>query len=115
MDHMLLPALVVVPLLAGLLLAPLFKRGQEAGVKFVAFAWTLVVFALSLVAASKFDWNNTDKVQLTKTVEWVHDFGLNFSFGVDSLSLWLVLLTTFLMPLVVLGSFSAVKERSKEF
>ena len=50
----------------------------------------------------------------TSSIPWVGAFGLNFSFGIDAISLWLIVLTTGLMPLVVLGSFSAVAERVKE-
>ncbi len=40
---------------------------------------------------------------------------LNFSYGIDAISLWLVLLTTFLMPLVILGSRTAVEKRFREY
>src|SRR5689334_7305821 len=106
-NKLLLPSLVLLPLVLGLLLATL-PRGKDAVVKKLAFLWTLVVFALSLVAACRFDWSTTvipqlnlaatATTQLKSNIAWVPQFGLNFGFGVDSLSLWLVLLTTFLMP-----------------
>lgn len=48
-------------------------------------------------------------------ISWVEEFGLRFSMGMDSISLWLVMLTTFLMPLVILGSRTAVEHRHREF
>ncbi len=80
-----------------------------------ALLTTLLTLAVSLVAAAGFDWTVADYVQLTTELTWVAGFGLKFGFGVDSISLWLALLTTFLMPLTVLGSFSAVRERQREF
>lgn len=80
-----------------------------------ALLTTLLTLAVSLLAAAGFDWNIADYVQLTTELTWVAGFGLKFGFGVDSISLWLALLTTFLMPLTVLGSFAAVRERQREF
>jgi len=42
-------------------------------------------------------------------------FGISLKLGADSVSLWLILLTTFLMPLCVWGSFTAITERLKEY
>src|SRR5262245_24651736 len=111
-NKFLLPSLVLLPLVLGLLLTTI-PRGKDEVVKKLAFLWTLVLFALSLVVALRFDWSpdKTASLQFGSELPWVPQFGLKFGFGVDSISLWLVLLTTFLMPLVVLGSFSAVKER----
>src|SRR6202041_1722542 len=39
----------------------------------------------------------------------------SFSLGVNKLSIWLVLLTTFLQPLVILSSFESITERQREY
>jgi NADH-quinone oxidoreductase subunit M len=52
---------------------------------------------------------------MTGFIPWVSTLGLEFSVGVDSIATWLVLLTTFLMPIIVFGSFSAVTERQRAF
>src|SRR6185369_13715692 len=41
--------------------------------------------------------------------------GLSFSLGIDSISLWLILLTVLLMPLAVAASFGSIHERQKEY
>jgi NADH-quinone oxidoreductase subunit M len=47
---------------------------------------------------------------------WAIDsIGFTFSLGMDSVSLWLVLLTVLLMPLAVLASFESIKDRPKEY
>ena len=53
-------------------------------------------------------------MQLIERVAWMPGFGIQYIVGIDGISLFLVLLTTFLMPLAVLASWS-VRERVKEY
>ena len=46
---------------------------------------------------------------------WLPDWGISYHVGIDGLSLWLVILTTFLTPLALLGSWSSIDRRVKEF
>ncbi|MFA7235597.1 MAG: NADH-quinone oxidoreductase subunit M [Phycisphaeraceae bacterium] len=112
----LLPLLVLIPLLCGFGVA-LLPKGKNAVVKGFALLSTLVVFAASVCLCLRFDWSGSapGTPQFFYNAPWFTDFGVNFRFGVDSISLWLVMLTTFLMPVTVLGSFSAVTNRAKEF
>lgn len=112
----LLPLLVLIPLLCGFGVA-LLPQGKNAVVKGFALLSTLVVFAASICLCLRFDWSGSapGNAQFFYNAPWFTDFGVNFRFGVDSISLWLVMLTTFLMPITVLGSFSAVTTRVKEF
>jgi NADH-quinone oxidoreductase subunit M len=48
-------------------------------------------------------------------VPWVDALGIHFKMGVDGLSLWLILLTTFLMPIVFLSSWNAIDKKVREF
>lgn len=116
-ERVLVPMMVLIPLLGGLLLlAPLRIFGKSSVVRQFAMINTLVTFAISLMVLALFDIDGDNAIQLQSTGTWIPQFGLSFGFGIiDSLSLWLVLLTTFLMPLVMLGSFAAITERVKEF
>ena len=42
-------------------------------------------------------------------------FGITYSVGVDGITLWLVLLTTLLLPIVVLSSYNYIKDRIREY
>jgi len=106
-----LAILMLMPLVLGLALFVLPRR--RAGVW--ALAVTAGTFAVSLAVAGRFDWGDTARTQLAVTWPWVRTFGMSFGFGVDSISLWLVMLTTALSPLAVLGSWSAIREREREF
>ena len=111
---LMLVLLVAMPLLSGVVLV-LLPDLTKSMVRVFSLLATLATFVLSLIGACFFDWSNPAALSFVKSVEWVGAFGLQFGFGVNAISMWLVLLTTFLMPLVVLGSFSAIQDRVKEF
>jgi NADH-quinone oxidoreductase subunit M len=88
------------PALAALLV--LLLKGQSA--KKVAFVAALVEFALALYATAGFT-TETVAPQFALDIPWVASAGINFSIGMDGISLLMVLLTTFLVPLIILSSF----------
>src|SRR5882757_3453150 len=50
-----------------------------------------------------------------RDIQWIASPNIHFHLGIDGISLWLVLLTTFLTPLCVLISWNSIHERVKEF
>ncbi|GAA4371625.1 NADH-quinone oxidoreductase subunit M [Hymenobacter koreensis] len=96
---MLTALLLIWPVAAALLLH--FVRGNAA--RALAFGASLVELALALYMAFTFVPNS--QVQFELNYPWLIDAGINFHIGVDGLSLLLVLLTTFLVPLILLASF----------
>lgn len=80
--------------------------------------WTLLgslfTFGLSIILYQRFHTIGPD-FQLTETFEWIPALGTSYSVGIDGVSLWLILLTTFLMPIVILSSFNAIESRRKEY
>jgi NADH-quinone oxidoreductase subunit M len=71
-----------------------------------AFFWSLKIFAL-------FD-GADGEMQLAERVPWMPGFGIEYFVAIDGISLFLVLLTTFLMPIAILASRS-VTEKVKEY
>ncbi len=106
--------LVLIPLLSGLLL-PLLAGNDPEKIKTFTLGITVINFFMSLLLLVGYDFSNSAEYGLVFNTEWFSSLGLTFSFGVDSISIWLILLTTFLMPIVILGSYSAVTERVREF
>jgi len=107
--------LVILPLLAAavmLLPAPWFGDRKNAWA--YALVATAVSFVVSLLVALRFDFGAAG-MQMAGQIAWVPAFGLSFSYGIDAISLWLILLTTFLMPITVLASLTAVGRRCREF
>lgn len=79
-----------------------------------AFAGSLLVFLVSLKLYFEYDPSGAE-FQFIENTEWIPGLGVNYSVGMDGISLWLLLLTTFLSPLVILASYNGVEEREKEF
>lgn len=115
MHDALLPLLILLPLLGGLAVA-LLPAERPASTRAFALLNTTMTFVVSLIAASPgiFQWHETG-FQLESHVPWIDAFGLHFRFGVDTIAMWLVLLTTFLMPLVILGASRSIRQRHREF
>lgn len=91
--------LIALPLVSAILL--LFMQGEST--KKIAFTATLIELGLALMAVAQF---TTDaSVQFAVNFPWVASAGINFSLGMDGISLLLVILTTFLMPWIVLSTF----------
>lgn len=65
---------------------------------------TLITFFLSLKFLAGFE--ETAAYQFRETYPWIASFGVTYDVGIDGISLWLVLLTTFIMPIVVIASTS---------
>jgi NADH-quinone oxidoreductase subunit M len=112
----LLSLIVFLPLLwaAVGLLIPVGNDGGRTTLRAWTLLGSLVTLALSLVLYTDYQPNGAE-FQLTESVEWLPALGISYSVGIDGISLWLILLTTCLMPIAILGSFTAVEERVREY
>ena len=72
--------------------------------RWFALGITLVTFLLSLGIVLGFDKTTADPQLVTK-LQWIQELGVSYHIGVDGISLWLVLLTTFLMPGAIMASW----------
>src|ERR1041385_3607481 len=106
----LLSFILFFPALAALLML-FMPNGENKLLRWFTFGASLIPFALSLVAWFQFQ---ADKLgfQFEETYIWYAAIGSSLHLGVDGLSLTMVLLTTILMPLGVLASFS-INDRVK--
>jgi len=73
--------------------------------RWVALCTTLVTFALSLALLADFD-TGVAGFQSKTALAWIPEWGVGYVTGVDGISLWMIMLTTFLMPLGVLASWT---------
>jgi NADH-quinone oxidoreductase subunit M len=104
-----LPALVALILL-------FFPRGSDKAIKKVAFLGSLATFILSLHLAYRFD-AVLGHMQFEESIPWIRagTFRINHHLGIDGISLFLVILTTFLTPLAILCSYESITKRVKPF
>ena len=116
--------MVTWPLLSFLIFAPLvgaalifIQRGEEATIarsaRWIALWTTLIVFAFSLILWFNFDRSSAD-FQFVEKLSWIGE-GITYHLGVDGVSVPLILLTTFLMPICILASWESIGTRVREF
>ncbi|MBI2369871.1 MAG: NADH-quinone oxidoreductase subunit M [Deltaproteobacteria bacterium] len=109
----LLTAVVFLPLVgAGVLLFA--DRAREQTLRQTALGASALTFLLSLPLYFRFD-AGLAGMQFVERAPWIPQWGIAYHLGVDGISLFLVLLTTFLTPLALLASWSAITARVKEF
>ncbi len=108
---MLLSLITFLPMLIGVLL--LFFRGEKI-VRITALVFALAEFFLSLIVLKNFD-AGTVNLQFVEKFNWIPSFGIHYYLGLDGLSLWLILLTTFLTPLIILASWNSIDKKIPAF
>jgi len=115
MNWPILSVVIFLPLLGALLVA-LLVRGNErlarGTARWIALWATLVTFAISLVLVWRFD-SSSAEFQFVEKYNWL---GIaSYHLGVDGISLPFVILTTALMPICILASWTAIQTRVKEY
>src|SRR6266480_4310554 len=98
---------------AGALLFLFYDREHARSIRISALIFTFLAFVFSLYLVARFDSSNPD-FQYGLKVPWIRSLGIDYSMGVDGISLFLILLTTLLTPLSVLASWS-IQNRLKEY
>ena len=104
-----LSILVLLPLAGGLLVLLLGRR-RDGLARQLALVVSLATFALSLVLWLRFDATSA-AYQFVERHGWLPDFGISYHLGIDGISLWLVILTTFLTPVSLLCSWQSIERR----
>ena len=114
-DIPILSLTIFLPLLGAIVIL-LIKDDENSinNIKKVAL-WTSVgVFLLSLFIWLQFDSSNSG-YQFQEKFRWFNDFNFYYHIGIDGISLFMVILSTFLTPLCILASWESIKKRVKEY
>ena len=117
MTSNLLTIITLLPL-AGAIVLLFFARSEkpnETALKWTALLFSVATFVVSL--ALPYGFNKAAGLQFETNVEWINafNFGVRYHVAVDGLSLWLVILTTFLVPLALISSWNSIHKRLREF
>lgn len=113
MESWILTILTFLPL-AGVLILLLVQSGRYRLVKITALTVSLLNALFSLYVYLNFAVDSPD-MQFVVNHAWIKSLGINYHLGIDGISLFLVLLTTFLTPLAILSSWSAITQKVKGF
>jgi len=112
LDHAILTLVTFIPA-AGALLLLVFPR-RHRDIRLFSLVVSLLAFILSLHLPVHFQ-RTQPGFQYEINVSWIPTPNIHYHMGIDGISMWLLVLTTFLTPLCVLISWRSIRERVKEF
>jgi len=113
METTLLSWIIFSPMIFALV-ALLSPKSFEGSLRKLLLVQTLVGVLLSLVLYSQFD-GNFSGPQLLHLVPWLPDWGLNYIVSIDGISLPLVMLTAFVSPVAILGTWPQGELKKEKF
>lgn len=108
-----LSGLILCPLLGSIILF-VIPDPRIRLIRSIGLCTSLITFLYSLLFWIQFD-NSTAKFQFVETIRWLPYSNINFYIGIDGISLFFVVLTTFLIPICILVGWSSIKSYKKEY
>ena len=114
-DWPLLSVIIFLPLIGGFII--LIIKEDPVGIiniRRAAFWTSIGTFILSCLLWLQFDSSNRS-YQFVEKISWFEDLNFNYHIGVDGISLFMILLSTFLTPLCILASWKSIQKRIKEY
>lgn len=103
-----LSLMILFPVLVAFFLLPIRKTEF---IKYISFSASMFIFIFSLLTFI----NVNDLSIYDEKYTWISSIGINIYFGVDNLSMLMVILTNFLMPLAILSSYSYITHNIKKY
>lgn len=88
---------------------------QEGQLKWLTLGFTVVNFVVSLALLLETHVASASGFYFEKNIPWIKAINTNYHVGIDGLSLWLVILTTFIMPIAVISTWHSVEKRATAF
>jgi NADH-quinone oxidoreductase subunit M len=118
MQQYLLTILILLPVVGAAAVAAhgFAPYARRTHYRWIALLFSLVTFAVSLLLLSRpVGFGASSAFHFVQDVPWVEAIGAHYHVGVDGMSLWLVLLTTLLVPVAILSSWTSVEKREPAF
>jgi NADH-quinone oxidoreductase subunit M len=119
LTHLILSILIWLPIIGGTAVLIVGDDGDAAssraeGMRVLVLLVSLLTFVLSVFVYSSFDTTTAD-MQFVERFEWIPTFNVYYYLGVDGISAPLILLTTFMTPLVVIAGWDSIKTRPAQY
>ena len=108
-----LDIVILLPLI-GFLVTLFIPRGNPSHVRSFTVTWALITFLVSIGLICGFN-SDTAGLQFENNFIWIANPQIHYHVGIDGISLWLIMLSTFLTPIAIMVSWRAIKDRPKEF
>jgi NADH-quinone oxidoreductase subunit M len=103
-----------IPLAGALLIVFLVPKEKTGTIKALATAFAAIDFVVSLPLWWAFE-RGRDGFQFVEKASWIPSLGVSYHFGIDGISLILILLTTLVGLIAIYSSYSAITDRQKEY
>ena len=111
----LLSVIIFLPLIGSLIIVFIKEDSiSSINIRWAALWTSIGTFVLSFLLWIQFD-NNNSSYQFVEKINWFDDFNFYYHIGVDGISLFMILLSTFLTPLCILASWKSIQVRVKEY
>jgi NADH-quinone oxidoreductase subunit M len=106
-----------IPLIGAIVILFFVRKENGTAIRYTATIFAVVDFIVSLYLWFNFDPHGTGAhlFQFRETYTWIPSLGVQYDFGIDGISLLLILLTTFMGIIAVVSSYSAIDHRQKEY
>ncbi|MBI04812.1 MAG: NADH-quinone oxidoreductase subunit M [Pelagibacteraceae bacterium] len=111
----LLSVIIFLPLLGSFIILFIKEdKSSISNIRLAALSTSLAVFFLSILLWVQFDYENPH-YQFQEKYLWFEDFNFFYHIGIDGISLFMIILCTFLTPLCIISSWNNIKFRVKEY
>jgi NADH-quinone oxidoreductase subunit M len=112
-DWPILSVLIWLPIAGGIATLALGERAIVLG-RWIALIATAVTFGLSTLLYTNFD-TSTAQMQFLEERDWIPAFNALYALGVDGISMPLIILTTFITPLVVIAGWAVIEKKPAQY
>ena len=102
------------PIVFGVLLLSFGRDEHANAVRWFALIGAVVSFLLTLPLYAQFD-TSTAAMQFAENLPWIDRFNVRYHLGIDGISLWFVLLTSFITVVVVIAGWEVITERVNQY
>ena len=102
------------PIFFGVVLLAIGRDDQARSVRWIALVGAVASFLVTLPLYDGFKLG-TSAMQFVETGSWIARFNVNYSLGVDGISLWFVLLTAFINVVVIIASWESITTRVNQY
>ena len=102
------------PIVLGVLILALGRDDKATWVRWAALVSAVLSFLVCLPLYTQFD-NSCASMQFVENMPWVLRFNMAYHLGVDGISLWLVLLTSFITVVVIISAWEVITERVNQY
>jgi NADH-quinone oxidoreductase subunit M len=110
----LLSWVIWLPIVSGLLVLATGSDRNAALARIIALIGSITGFVISLPLYTRFDRNSSD-MQFVEQANWIPAFNINYSLGVDGISVFFILLTTFTTVLVVIAGWQVIQKKVAQY